>query len=404
MSDGSKAAVDNAQVIVVNLTSAPGALGGAVLAAQLHSQHMAEHLPVELWRMWDKPGSEQLGKLPVRNFPCRVKYGAIGRQLPMLAKKVLLESDIPSMLRRQRPRIVHLQNPSPALEFERIARLCRAMGSKVVASTHGFQEIFDPKYGFDKLHHKIGWRMLLSGPLQRAFDFVDAFLIGFPAQEAFLNRLGVPSHKMHLVPNGIDPAFKSDPDPDEIRKTAQKFGLTSGSPVLLFMGNHTHNKGLGMLMELAATLPVPATVVVGGKLLSGEPEKWTGGLKLPPHVKILFTDFLSVPEQRSLYHLAKVFVFPSISETLPLVVLEAMAAGLPTVAFDVGGISYQLEEGAGIAVPLGDFSRFRSEVLSLLADEGKHRRTGQAARARQAELFTWDIVAQKTMQVYQGLL
>jgi glycosyltransferase involved in cell wall biosynthesis len=392
------------EVIVVNLTSAPGALGGAGLAAQWHSWFMAKQIPLSLWRMWDKNETKVMDQLTIRNFAARPKFGALGHYLPNLAKKTLLESDIANALSENNPKIVHLQNPSPAIEFEKIAKRCRHTGSKLVVSTHGFQEIFDPHYGFDKWHQKIGWNLLLRKPLHRSFKHVDAFLIGFPQQREFLAKLGVPDHKMHLVPNGIDPFFDQKPTAEERRHVKDKFGLTEDTPVLLFMGNHTMNKGLGTLIKLAATLTTPATVVVGGKLLKDEPEKWLQDVILPPHVRVVFTDFLSVAEQRALYHVSNVFAFPSISETLPLVVLEAMAAGLPTVAFDTGGISYQLADGAGFAVPLNDFNAFKIAVEKLLAKPKLHAQISAASKARQAELFSWQALADKTIAVYRQLL
>lgn len=395
---------DAREIVVVNLTSAPSVVGGAVLAAQWHSWYMAAKMPLTLWRMWDKDECVVLDHLKIRNFASRIKFGTLGSLLPGLAKKVLLESDIVLALRKNPPKIVHLQNPSPALEFEKIARQSSRLGTKVVVSTHGFQEIFDPHYGYDKLYHRIGWNLLLRNPLHRSFKNVDAFLVGFPQQRQFLAGLGVPERKMHLVPNGIDPFFNETATPKECAEVRKKFELQADCPMLLFMGNHTLNKGLGTLIKLATDLTVPATVVIGGKLLKGEPDKWLSGIVLPPHVRVVFTDFLSVAEQRALYHVASVFAFPSISETLPLVILEAMAAGLPVVAFDTGGISYQLEDGAGFAVPLGDFEAFKAAAHRLLADPPLRARMSAAAQKRQQEFFAWDALADKTIAVYQRLL
>jgi alpha-maltose-1-phosphate synthase len=391
------------EVVVVNVTSAPAVLGGAVLAAQWHSWFMAKKINLELWRMWDQDQVHDLDGLRIRNFESRVKFGALGKSLPRLAIKTLLESDIPQTLRKLKPKIVHLQNPSPSIEFEKIARLCQQQGTKVVASTHGFQEMFEPQYGFDALHQRIGWDLLLRKPLHRAFEHVDAFLLGFPKQREFLARRGVPDQKMHLVPNGIDPTFAQASSSADVPNVKAKFGLVDKDPVLLFMGNHTPNKGLGTLIKLAQSMDRPATFVVGGKLLPGEPGKWLDGVILPQGVRVVFTGFLTVEEQRALYHAATIFIFPSISETLPLVVLEAMAAGLPTVAFDTGGVSFQLENGAGIAAPLQNFDALRNAVLQILNDDLLRASMSKAAQKRQRDIFRWDILADKTIDIYKQL-
>jgi alpha-maltose-1-phosphate synthase len=391
-------------IVVVNVTSAPGALGGAVLAAQWHSWYMARKRSISLWRMWDRTENTLLDELPIRNFASRPRFGWFGRMLPVMLQKVLLKSDIVVELKRSPPKLVHLQNPAPSLEFAKIAAVCKKQGVKVVASTHGFQECFDPHYGFDKLHQRIGWNLLITRPLRRAFRDVDAFLLGFPEQGAFLTGMGVPASKLFLVQNGIDPYFDAPATEAECDEVRRKFCLDEDTPILLFMGNHTLNKGLGTLMQLAASLEVPATVIVGGQLRDGEPEKWLDDLIVPHHVRVVFTDFLSVAEQRAFYHISRIFVFPSISETLPLVVLEAMAAGLPTVAFATGGIGHQLAEGAGFALSLHDHTAFKAAVLSLLTDDTLHASMSKASRERQRELFAWDALADKTIAVYDQLL
>jgi alpha-maltose-1-phosphate synthase len=393
------------KVIVAAINSAPGvAVGGAALAAQWHSRYMASKIPLELWRMWDKDETINVDNLTIRNFASKPKFGLVGQYLPKLAKKVFLESDIPKVLRASPPKIVHIQNPGPALEFERIARICREVGTKVVVSTHGFQEVFDPQYGFDKFYHKFGWNEWIIKPIERSFADIDAFLLGYPKQKELLLSKGVPEDKMHLVPNGIDPFYIQPPTEIEKLQTIQKFSLDPDIPIFLFMGNHTLNKGIDTLMRVANNLSSPATIVIGGKLLANEPQKWLSGINLPPYVKVIFTDLLSVVEQRVLYHISTLFLFPSISETLPLSILEAMGAGLPVIAYDVGGISYQLENNAGLSLPLRDFSSFLNAVETLSNDRDACDKMSYHSKIRQQEIFDWNALADKTIEVYNHLI
>jgi alpha-maltose-1-phosphate synthase len=365
------------------------------LAALWHSKFLAPKISVELWRMWSSDGFSMDAELGIRDFSCHPKFGWIGKFLPRLARKVYLESAIATALLDDPPKIVHLQNPSPAVEFGKIARLCQKNGIKVVASTHGFQEMFDPQYG---------WKIGLSGPLHRAFKNVDAFLLGFPEQKSLLASKGVPEEKLFLVPNGIEPFYTEPPSDSEVSDLLRKLHLDRHSPLLLFMGNHTVNKGIGTLMRLAECLSTPATIVVGGKLLEGEPQKWLGSISCAPGVKIVFTDFLSKAEQRVLYHESTLFVFPSISETLPLAVLEAMGAGLPVVAFDTGGVSFELANHSGVVVPIDDFDGFLAGIEKLLADPDARELCSRNSIQRQREFFSWDELASKTMDVYRQLV
>jgi alpha-maltose-1-phosphate synthase len=105
-----------------------------------------------------------------------------------------------------------------------------------------------------------------------------------------------------------------------------------------------------------------------------------------------------------LYHISKLFLFPSISETLPLSILEAMGAGLPVIAYDIGGVSYQLADNSGVVLPLHDFSAFFNAVEKLLNDQTAHQKISENSKIRQQEIFSWDKLADKTIEVYRQLM
>jgi alpha-maltose-1-phosphate synthase len=390
--------------IVVNPSTSGSRLGGAAIAAEWHSRCMATHYPVELWRMWDGDGQMQLDDLTVRQFRSGSQYGQLGERLPRQARALFLRSAILEHLLMAQPGIVHLQNPVPALEFERIARQSSAAGIKVVASTHGFFEVLNPNYGLG-LAQRWAWKRWVTQPILRSLPYLDAIVSGYPAEKDLLIQHGVAKEKIHLIPNGINPFFATPPTAEECAAVASKFAIDQTQPILLFIGNHTANKGLDTVLKIAAQLSQPATVVIGGKLTSpDEPLQWQQ--KIPPasQVRVVFTDYLSLAEQRSLYHLSTLLLFPSLADTLPLTILEAMASGLPVVAYDVGGIPYQLAEQAGVTVKAGDVPAFLAAVEWLLQAPDLRTELASQAVIRRKQLFCWELAAQNTIQVYQTLL
>jgi alpha-maltose-1-phosphate synthase len=391
------------EAVVVNVSVSGSRLGGAAIAAEWHSRFLAKDYPVELWRMWDEDTSLWLDDLKIRNFNTRPRWPQVTEKLPRRAKALIFESDILPQLLHLKPAIVHLQNPGPAIEFERIARACQQNGIKVVASTHGFYEIFYPNYGL-KWYEKLGWNEWLTKPIQRSFPYIDAFLSGYPAEQKLLLTNGVPASKIHLVPNGINPFFETLPTDAEREATLRKFDLVLDQPTLLFIGNHTANKGLDAVIDLAASLKIPATVVIGGKLRTpDEPKQWQAQMPSNSPVRLVFTDYLSNAEQRVLYNVSTLLLFPSLADTLPLTILEAMACGLPVVAYDTGGIAYQLAEAAGVVVKQGDVVALKQVVQDLLNSPQTLCSIGAKAKARQQALFSWDLAARKTIQIYQTL-
>ena len=82
------------------------------------------------------------------------------------------------------------------------------------------------------------------------------------------------------------------------------------------------------------------------------------------------------------------FVLSSRSEGFPVAVLEAMAAGLPVVATDVGGVAEAVEHGeTGLLVPAADSEALARALERLVADGALRRRLGAAGRARARSLF-----------------
>ena len=102
---------------------------------------------------------------------------------------------------------------------------------------------------------------------------------------------------------------------------------------------------------------------------------------------------------------AQIFVLVSNWEGLPLVVLEAMRAGLPVVASDVGGVGEAVVDGeTGFLVPRGDGSLLKDRLRRLLADPGLRVQMGLAARKRYEEHFTVERMTEAVWGVYRRVL
>lgn len=354
--------------------------------------------------MWDCDSVQKIGSLDVRNFVSKTPFPWVGTRLPRHAQALLLRSKIPDELMRVRPSIVHLQNPGPPFEFLRIARMCKKLGMKVVASTHGFYEIFNPNYGLSRFQAAV-WPWAITKPIAKSLKYIDAFVSGYPNEKGLLMEHGVLHEKIHLVPNGINPFFQEEPTFDEIESAKDKFRFNQDNPILLYMGNHTANKGIDTVIRMASQLKRPVTLMIGGKVRNPESlGLWQSMIPDGSLLKLIVTDYLSHEEQRVLYHISNALIFPSMADTLPLTILEAMACGLPVVAYDTGGIGFQLDEDSGVVVPQGDEQILLEETDRLLQSPERQKRLSANALKRQRQLFTWESAALKTIAVYEQLL
>ncbi len=390
------------KAIIINLSTSGRRLGGAAIAAEWHSRFMASKFSIELWRMWDEDQEFYLDNLKIRNYATKAKFGVLGELLPKQAKAFFLNSAILDDILAIHPDIIHLQNPIPALAFEKIASKASIAGIKVVVSTHGFFEVMNLNYGFNT-YQKLACNQWITKPIIRSLNYVDVILSGYPDEKKMLLEKGVSEDKIFLIPNGVNPFFLTPPSDEECSTVLEKFSISQERPILLFIGNHTGNKGLETVIKVASCLSKPATVVIGGKLLtSDEPLQWKKRIPPADCVDVIFTDFLTLTEQKALYHLSTILLFPSLADTLPLTILEAMASRLPVVAYDVGGISYQLENNSGIVIKPGDFQAFHEAVEKLLDNKMIREKMIVNAKTRQEKLFSWEIAAEKTIEIYNS--
>jgi glycosyltransferase involved in cell wall biosynthesis len=120
--------------------------------------------------------------------------------------------------------------------------------------------------------------------------------------------------------------------------------------------------------------------------------------------KLLFTDFITREELRALYHSVDLFVFPSRADTLPLVILEAMASGLPVVSTLIGGIPFEVSADTGILMKPGDPAVLALALDRLCADEPLRKAMGDAGRARVTQLFNWEKSAEQAVAIYEDVV
>jgi len=119
------------------------------------------------------------------------------------------------------------------------------------------------------------------------------------------------------------------------------------------------------------------------------------------------TNFLGLLDVRTMmneYAQCAVMVLPSRQETAPVVILEAMAAGKPVVATDVGGVRDLIEDGvSGFVAPAGDVEQMAGRISQLLKDDALRERMGQRGKEIAWERFRRDIIADRYYESYLGV-
>ncbi|MEB7503467.1 glycogen synthase [Arthrobacter koreensis] len=227
--------------------------------------------------------------------------------------------------------------------------------------------------------------------------------------------------KVRVVHNGIDTdAWHPDHDPDGVRA----LGIDPDAPSVVFVGRNTRQKGVPYLLRAAALLPPEVQLVLclgaaDTPELAAETAELITELSRSRTGVVVIERMLPRAELIKVLSSATVFACPSIYEPLGIVNLEAMACGTAVAASATGGIPEVVDDGVtGLLVPLDQvqdgtgtpldpdaFVRDFAAALTVLAtDPDRAREMGEAGRRRASEHFSWEAIAEQTLQVYRSVL
>lgn len=216
---------------------------------------------------------------------------------------------------------------------------------------------------------------------------------------------GIPDGRVHAVGNGVDvSAFRPFSEAERSRARAS-FGLDDRF-VAVAIGRLADEKNpLGMLAawQLASSrLPDGSRLVwVGDGPLRQEVEARVRELALERSV-LLVGHSDSVPQWLAA---ADLFVLSSRNEGMANTLLEAMACGLPSVATAVSGVPQLLgSSGAGEMVAVGDMNALADAVVRLARDVDTRRQMGERARQVIASRYSVDVIADRILGLYEGVV
>ncbi len=241
--------------------------------------------------------------------------------------------------------------------------------------------------------------------LRRILDRAQAILVSnprYPEGSPFLRPL---QEKIRVVHFGIDPARFRPTEASQRRaqELRRRFGP---GPLALFVGRLRYYKGVDVLVQALARTPEVRGVIVG----AGPMEAQIRGLvrQLGLAERVHFAGHVADEDLPAFYQAGDLFVLPSVhrSESLGIVLLEAMASGLPVVSTELGtGTSYVNQDGiTGLVVPPGDPDALAQAIQRLARHPRQRVAFGEAARRRIQEAFSLTQMLDQTERVYQEVL
>jgi glycosyltransferase involved in cell wall biosynthesis len=286
---------------------------------------------------------------------------------------------------RGAPRLVHVcvaGNPTGLARDLMLLALLRASGRRAIAHVHQATDL-------ERARRSLIYRVAL-----RLLGRLSAETVALaPTAAAWLASAGV---SVQVV---LSPVRIRCGQPRPLRRHARL--------QVAFVGRLTEEKGC---FDLAAATAAARSAGVDVQVTYAGEERQNGDLALLEREcarlgicdVVKFLGHLPVAELRCLYLDVDVVCLPSYREGLPLVVLEAMAMGLPVIASSVGAVPDVVVDGVtGLLVRPGDVEALRSALCFLAADPGRAAALGEAGRSYVAESASVAAIAGRWREVYR---
>ena len=295
-----------------------------------------------------------------------------------IGKDVRAVMEIRALLKKLKPDLVHAHTSKAGL----LARFAGATaGFPVVFTAHtwSFAEGISRKQKFIAL------------PLERLAGLGSRIITVSESNRLLALSRGVAGERsMTTVWNGI---------PDTPRRADPGF---SGRVRILMVARFAEQKDQALLLRALSGVSEEFEVdFVGEGPMLAQVQNVAQDLGLTDRVNFL-GDRSDVAELLARAH---IFALSTKWEGLPLSILEAMRAGLPVIASNVGGVSESVEDGvSGFLVPVGDADKFRVGLLKLIRSPELRRDFGRAGRRRYEQDFTLQKMLAKTAEIYSEVI
>jgi glycosyltransferase involved in cell wall biosynthesis len=205
-----------------------------------------------------------------------------------------------------------------------------------------------------------------------------------------LTNLSIDPNKISVIPTGVDvDLFKN--------------GKTNPESSVIFVGSLTKRKGINYLLEAVSKIDNIKLIIVGDGPEMGSLRLLANSLAISE--RVTFAGSVAPHGLPRYYSYASIFVLPSLREALPLSLLEAMSCGLPIIATNISGMSEVIKDGYnGFLVEPANVEQLKEKIKFLAENPELCREIGKNARKTVEEKYSWDVVAKKTLKVYEKVL
>jgi UDP-N-acetylmuramyl pentapeptide phosphotransferase/UDP-N-acetylglucosamine-1-phosphate transferase/glycosyltransferase involved in cell wall biosynthesis len=329
------------------------------------------------------------------------RYGARLEAVPSLRPELQPLSDVRAfialvrIMRRFRPDIVHTHTAKAGLLGRAAALFVPRRRPVIVHTYHG--HVLEGYFG----RLQTAFYRVLERTLAR---FSDCLVGVSQATVDDLVRLRVaPREKFRVIPLGLDLERFLTADERQRSMFREEIGARDGDVVVAYVGRLTPIKRVDRAIRAVARARARGApvrlAIVGDGTLRGELETLAGTLRLNGHARFLgYRNDLEIVTAG-----CDIAVLTSDNEGTPVSLIEAAAAGRPSIATAVGGVP-EVVDGAGILVPRDDECALADAINLLATNASRRRRLGARGRDRVRQRFLSDRLLTEIAEVYDDLL
>lgn len=228
-------------------------------------------------------------------------------------------------------------------------------------------------------------------------------------------ELGIDDDKIRIIPNGVNVKRFADSKTAAIKKKIfSELGVKENEKLILTVGRYHPKKGYELIPAIAAELKkkdIKFKWVIAGKaagLINEKfPEAASLGIMTLEKFAGLQADFFSLPSQGlvDIYCAADIFVLPTLIETFGMVLVEAMASGLPIVTTEAPGVTDVINNGLnGLKMPVGDTDSIADAIASIFHDREMASKLSLTALKEAETKYDWKNVTARYLEFYEDVI
>lgn len=233
----------------------------------------------------------------------------------------------------------------------------------------------------------------LAFPLSRlTYKTADVIVCNFQTIRRFYLKV-FPEKRIEVIPTGVDGVVKKKILP----KREGKITIISVGWLMVHKGQKYLLEALNLLVR---KVPNARLILVGEGDLKEEYQKFVRKNKLED--KVLFTGRIPHDEVEKLYTSVDIYCLPSLIDTNPVVLMEAMSYGLPIVATDVGAVS-EIVGDAGLIVKKKNSNQLYQALLALTKNRTLRLKMGNLGRERIINYYNWEEIGRKWVKLYETI-